>query len=78
MSNIQLEAFGEPFNSTPALERFRGYIFTCPFDSRIDICDKPNRGEQRYGNCSAMVGSYKRIICPRRFYEGNYKILKEA
>lgn len=78
MSNIQLEAFGEPFNSTAALERFRNHVFTCPFDSRIPSCDKPNRGDLRYGNCSAKVGSYKRIICPRRFYEGNYKILKEA
>lgn len=49
MSNIQLEAFGEPFNSTAALERFKNHVFTCPFDSRIPSCDKPNRGDLRYG-----------------------------
>lgn len=77
MANIQLEAFGEFFQSQSAINRYRNNDYTCPFDNRIDICDKPNRGSLRYGNCSAQVGDAKRIICPRRFYEGNYRILKE-
>lgn len=78
MTNMQLEAFGEPFTSTAAITRFRDQDYRCPFDSRITICDKPNRGSIRYGNCSAQVGSHKRIICPRRFYQGNYRILREV
>lgn len=78
MANIQLEAFGELFTSTTAIQRFREEDYSCPFDSRISICDKPNKGNLRYGNCSAQVGHYKRIICPRRFYHGNYRILREV
>lgn len=77
MANKQLEAFGELFESKNALKRFRDKDYSCPFDSRIEICDKPNRGPIRYGNCSAQAGENKRIICPRRFYEDNYKILKD-
>lgn len=78
MANIQLEAFGELFKSENAKERFRARNYSCPFDNRrINTCDKPNRGDLRYGNCSAQVGDAKRIICPRRFYEGNYRILKD-
>lgn len=77
MANIQLEAFGELFTTKNAINRFRGKSYSCSFDKRIDICNKPNKGDLRYGNCSAQVGEAKRIICPRRFYERNYKILKE-
>ncbi|KPK90741.1 hypothetical protein AMJ80_08045 [bacterium SM23_31] len=77
MANIQLEAFGEPFESQNAIDRFRNNNYLCPFDNRVEKCDKPNRGSLRYGNCSAKVGDNKRIICPRRFYENNYRILKE-
>jgi len=77
MSNIQLEAFGEVFSSPRALARFQNRNFTCPFDSRIEICDKPNRGEFKYGNCTVKVGQSKRIICPRRFYEDNFRILRD-
>lgn len=78
MSNIQLEAFGELFQSEGAINRFRGKKYSCPFDSRIEICDKPNRGELRYGSCSAQVGGARRIICPRRFYEDNFRILLDV
>ena len=77
MANIQLEAFGELFISQNAILRFKNHDYFCPFDSSIEICDKPTRGTLRYGNCSAKVGDNKRIICPRRFYENNYRILKE-
>ncbi len=77
MANIQLEAFGELFTSDAAKQRFTGSNYHCPFDSRIPQCDKPNQGELRYGNCSAKVGEYKRIICPRRFYENHFQILKD-
>ena len=77
MGNIQLEAFGELFHSQNAIDRFENKNYACPFDNRIVQCDKPNRGSLRYGNCSAQVGNNKRIICPRRFYEDNYRILKE-
>lgn len=78
MSNVQLEAFGEPFNSEKAKERFRKKHFECPFDKRIELCNKPNKGELRYGNCSAKVGQNNRIICPKRFYEDNFKILRQV
>ena len=77
MGNIQLEAFGEPFISEATIMRFKIRDYRCPFDSRISKCDKPNRGELRYGSCVAQVGSFKRIICPRRFYQGNCRILRE-
>jgi len=77
MGNIQLEAFGELFQSQNSINRFKNRDYSCPFDERVDICDKPNRGELKYGNCSAKVGHHKRIICPRRFYENNFKILKD-
>jgi len=77
MANLQLEAFGEPFASPSALLRFKKRNYKCPFDSRISKCDKPNKGTIRYGNCSAQVGTQKRIICPRRFYEYNFKVLKD-
>jgi len=77
MANIQLEAFGELFESANAVNRYKAKDYSCPFDNRIGTCDKPNSRKIRYGNCSARVGDNKRIICPRRFYEGNYKILKE-
>ncbi len=77
MANIQLEAFGELFQSNNALVRFQNKNYSCPFDNRIDQCNKPNRGSLRYGNCSAKVGDYNRIICPRRFYVNNYRILQE-
>lgn len=75
---IQLEAFGELFQGQNALNRFQNQNYNCPFDSRITDCDKPNRGTLKYGNCSAQVGDNKRIICPRRFYENNYRILQEV
>ncbi|MBL7075539.1 hypothetical protein ISS37_09920 [candidate division KSB1 bacterium] len=78
MGNVQLEAFGELFQSQNSINRLRNNDFVCPFDNRIDICNKPNRGSLKYGNCSAQVGKSKRIICPRRFYESNYQILKET
>ncbi|RLI79760.1 hypothetical protein DRP07_09805 [Archaeoglobales archaeon] len=78
MVNIQLEAFGEIFESESAKSRFLNRNYKCPFDERIEMCEKPNRGELRYGNCSARVGDYKRIICPRRFYERNYKVLNDV
>jgi hypothetical protein len=77
MAKTQLEAFGEIFNSKGAIQRFRNRNYACPFDRRISDCDKPNRGPLKYGNCSAEVGNQKRIICPRRFYENNYKILRQ-
>jgi len=77
MGNIQLEAFGEIFESQNAKDKFNRKNYFCPFDSRIEKCDKPNRGSLRYGNCSAKAGDNKRIICPRRFYENNYEILKD-
>lgn len=77
MGNIQLEAFGELFQSQNAINRYKKKNYSCPFDKRIKTCDKPNRGQLKYGNCSAKVGHYKRIICPRRFYENNFKILKD-
>lgn len=77
MANIQLEAFGELFQSEIAKQRFQTRNYSCPFDIRISTCDKPNKGDLRYGNCSAQAGDAKRIICPRRFYEGNYRILKD-
>lgn len=77
MANIQLEAFGEIFNSNIAINKFRNREYSCPFDSRIPKCDKPNRGPIRYGSCIAKVGTNKRIICPRRFYQGNYKVLRD-
>ena len=78
MVNRQLEAFGEKFTSGEALKRFRTKDYRCPFDSRLkDGCDKPNRGSIRYGNCSACLGDRNRIICPRRFYEDDYRILHE-
>ena len=76
MAKLQLEAFGEIFNSENSIQRFQNRNYVCPFDQRINNCDKPNRGAIRYGNCSAEVGNQKRIICPRRFYEDNYKILR--
>lgn len=78
MTNTQLEAFGNPFQSEASIQRFLNEDYRCPFDRRIDKCNKPNRGEIRYGSCSAKVGDYKRIICPRRFYEDNYKILRDV
>jgi len=77
MGNIQLEAFGELFQSQNAIERYIKKNYSCPYDNRIASCDKPNRGQIRYGNCSAKVGHHKRIICPRRFYENNFRILKD-
>lgn len=77
MSNVQLEAFGELFNSNGGKNRYLQRIYNCPFDSRIIKCDKPNTGTIKYGNCSAQVGTNKRIICPRRFYENNFNILKD-
>jgi hypothetical protein len=77
MANIQLEAFGELFQSETAKQRFQTRNYSCPFDIRISTCDKPNNGDLRYGNCSAQAGDAKRIICPRRFYAGNYRILKD-
>ena len=77
MANVQLEAFGEPFQSERARKRYVEKDYSCPFDGRIKTCDKPNRGELRYGNCSVQIGEAKRIICPRRFYENNYNILRE-
>lgn len=77
MANKQLEAFGEIFDSEASRLRFRESDYSCPFDSRIVTCDKPNRGPLKYGNCSAQVGTQKRIICPRRFYENNFNILKD-
>ena len=75
---MQLEAFGELFQSEEAIQRFRQNNCDCPFDSRIDDCDKPNTGELRYGNCTARVGDDRRIICPRRFYENNFGILRDV
>lgn len=76
MVNIQLEAFSEIFCGPEATEIFHTKDYSCPFDARIKSCDKPNRGSLKYGNCSAQVGASKRIICPRRFYENKYGILK--
>ncbi len=78
MANRQLEAFGEPFTSEMAINRFKSKDFSCPFDKRISLCDKPNSSSQKYGNCSVEVGQGKRIICPRRYYEYNYKILQDV
>lgn len=78
MANRQLEAFGELFISQEAITRYQNRDYSCPFDSRIDMCDKPNRGELRYGNCSVEKGNNKRIICPRRFYERDYKIIRDV
>ncbi|MGI6405474.1 MAG: NotI family restriction endonuclease [Syntrophaceticus sp.] len=78
MPNIQLEAFGELFGGGNSKSRFSEKNYACPFDSRVDKCDKPNRSSIRYGSCSAQYGQNKRIICPRRFYEDNYKILKQV
>ncbi len=77
MPNIQLEAFGEEFQSQASIQRFKNKNYSCPFDQRIEGCDKPNNGPLRYGNCSAHVGNNKRIICPRRFYANNYQILRD-
>ncbi len=77
MTNRQLEAFGEKFDSDVAKARFRNRDYGCPFDRRIVQCDKPNRTASKYGNCSACLGDRNRIICPRRFYEDDYKILHE-
>lgn len=73
----QLEAFGEIFESKKSKERFQNKNYKCPFDARIELCDKPNRSIEKYGNCSACIGTKNRIICPRRFYENDYKILKD-
>lgn len=78
MSNIQLEAFGEVFTGSRARTRFQNKNYNCPFDNRIDICDKPNRGELKYGNCIVKAGQAKRIICPRRFYEDDFRILRDV
>lgn len=78
MTQRQLEAFGEKFTSSAALSRFKNKDYTCPFDNRISKCDKPNRFEMKYGNCSACLGDKNRIICPRRFYESNYSILQDV
>ncbi|MBA7596740.1 hypothetical protein ES703_03727 [subsurface metagenome] len=78
MSNIQLEAFGELFQSPQAIERYRNEDYGCPFDNRIGNCDKPNKDPSKYGNCSVQIGESKRIICPRRFYANNYAILADV
>lgn len=78
MAKIQLEAFGVPFNSDEAKNKFKKHSFSCPFDSRrIDTCDKPNNKPQKYGNCSVQAGDQNRIICPRRFYERDYQVIKD-
>ena len=76
MANMQLEAFGELFQSEEAIQRFRRHNYACPFDDRVYECDKPNRGELRYGNCTAKVGDDNIIICPRRFYENNFELIE--
>lgn len=77
MTKRQLEAFGEIFNSKESKKRFQAGNYLCPFDKRIDSCDKPNRSKQKYGNCSACLGDKNRIICPRRFYENDYQVLRD-
>jgi hypothetical protein len=77
MIKRQLEAFGEKFDSEASKVRFRSKEYSCPFDLRIEICDKPNRTNEKYGNCSACLGNKNRIICPRRFYEDNFRILRD-
>ena len=78
MTNMQLEAFGEKFQSDAAKTRFRNRDYSCPFDPRIEQCDKSNRTNDKYGNCSACLGDKNRIICPRRFYEDDYRILHDV
>ncbi len=78
MPKRQLEAFGELFTSQAAYNRYINHDYSCPFDRRIDDCDKPNTGNLKYGNCSVQIGDSKRIICPRRFYENDYKIIREV
>jgi len=78
MAKVQLEAFGVPFNSEEAKLKFRNQIYNCPFDTRrLDVCDKPNNNANKYGNCSVRTGDQQRIICPRRFYENDYRVIKD-
>ena len=78
-----LEMFGEVYGSAESRRRFRDHNYTCPFDSKIKdgICDKKMRNAEpkfRTGNCSIHAKENTHIICPHRFYEDNYRILREV
>lgn len=75
--------FGEVYGSAESQRRFKEQDYTCPFDSKIKdgLCDKKMRSagsEFRTGNCSLKAKEDIHIICPHRFYEDNYRILREV
>lgn len=78
-----LEMFGEVYGSVESRRRFKEQDYTCPFDSKIKdkLCDKKMRSAGsgfRTGNCSLQAKETTHVICPHRFYEDNYRILREV
>ena len=78
-----LEMFGEVYGSAKSRQRFTGQDYACPFDSGIKdgLCDKSMRGAglpARSGNCSLIDQEGAHVICPHRFYEDSYRILREV
>ena len=78
-----LEMFGAVYGSDESRRRFKESDFACPFDPgfKNGLCDKDIRGANmpnQSGNCSIIDQKGTHIICPRRFYEDNYRILHEV
>ena len=78
-----LEMFGEVYGSAKSLMRFREENYACPFDPGIKdgLCSKCVRGSglpAKSGNCSLVDQKGSHIICPHRFYDDGYRILREV
>ncbi len=82
-----LELFGEPYDSDASRKRFMIKNYDCPYDNRLNNrkgskagCAKTikNVRDLRSGNCSLFIKDMGHIICPYRFYEDNYKVLKDV
>lgn len=76
-----LELFGEVYGTAESRRRFIEPDFGCPFDSGLKECNKIMRRvglPRRSGNCSLKDNDGRHIICPHRFYEDNYRVLREV
>lgn len=78
-----LEIFGEVYGSAKSRLRFMEQDYACPFDPGLKdcLCNKNIRGAglpDRSGNCSLIDQEGTHIICPHRFYDDGYRILREV
>lgn len=74
---VELFGFGSADNSIQARQFFQNAL--CPFVSTQ--CTKTNHDKTVvYGTCSVTTGRAKReaIICPKRLYADNYRVLHDA